>query len=356
MNTNDYQNFEDFILDESFREYVTATSETSVAFWKSWLISHPDKENEVRKASQILTTLLNSRKLGVPVDKNESLKELLNRIESDSKVTASRIINIPSWMKVAAVLLLSLGCGWLWNWANDNLFRNERLSAYNEVIVPIGEKSQIVLSDGTHVWINSGSKFKYPVSFGKKNRDVYLSGEAFFDVSHRDNQSFVVNTRDARVKVLGTAFNVKAYPEDAKTQTTVVRGLVSVQDIKHGDKEVLIRPNQMAVIQKYENKISTRPKEDEDHLEVLGNINVEAVTCWKNQLLVFVDEPLEDMAMKMERWFNVQILIEDSTLRKERYNGKFVNNETIYEVLEAIKQTTPIKYSVENNKIYIGRK
>jgi ferric-dicitrate binding protein FerR (iron transport regulator) len=243
--------------------------------------------------------------------------------------------------------------GWLWNLAYDKFLHNEALT-FNEVIVPIGEKSQIVLSDGTHVWINSGSKFKYPVSFGKKSRQVFLSGEAFFDVTKKEEQTFVVTTHDASVKVLGTAFNVKSYPEDAKTQTTVVRGLVSVQRLNETE-EVLIRPNQMAVIRNSEPEekaVAESPRK----LHVLNNVNTEAITCWKNQLLVFADEPLEDMAMKMERWFNVKIVIEDSTLRKERYNGKFVHNETIYEVLEAIKQTTSIRYTLENEKIFIVRK
>jgi ferric-dicitrate binding protein FerR (iron transport regulator) len=354
MDTTDYQSFEDFILDESFREYVLGSSGSSVDFWKNWIQNHPEKEGEVAKASRILSTLLNSRKLAVPVDKQESLAELLKRIEADDKARRLERIFIPGWLKVAAVIIFTVGVGWLWNWTY-NLINGRKLIAFNEVIVPIGEKSQIVLADGTHVWINSGSSFKYPVNFNK-TREVYLTGEAFFDVKHRENQPFVVNTHDSRVKVLGTAFNVKAYPEDARTQTTVVRGLVSVQSIRNRSEEVLIRPNQMAEIRKDVLKFDTMAHQPVKPLQVINNINVEAVTCWKNQLLVFADEPLGDMAMKMERWFNVQIVIQDSTLRQERYNGKFVHNETIYEVLEAIKKTTSISYSVEDNKIFIARK
>jgi transmembrane sensor len=354
MNTADYQSFEDFILDESFRGYATGSSEASVSFWNKWLEAHPEKEAEVKKASKILVTLLSNRKLAVPVDKNDSLAELIGRIELEEKFQDKNRFIIPAWLKAVAVIIFSVGLGWLWNIAYSRYYK-EDLIVFNEIIVPIGEKSQVVLSDGTHVWINSGSKFKYPVSFGKASREVYLSGEAFFDVTRRDKQQFIVNTRDAAVKVLGTAFNVKAYPEDLKTQTTVVHGLVSVKN-NHKEEEVLIKPNQMAVIRQEVAEQKSNEAEPVKKLEVIDNINTEALTCWKNQLLVFADEPLEDMAMKMERWFNVHIEIEDSTLRMERYNGKFVHNETIYEVLAAIKQTTPIKYSVEENKIYIKRK
>jgi ferric-dicitrate binding protein FerR (iron transport regulator) len=351
---NDYQKFEDFILDESFREYILGSSETSVSFWNNWIETHPEKQGEIRKARQILITLFNHHKIDIKVDKNQSLAELLAKIEYEEDLSENKIIKLPGWIKVAAVIMVSVGMGWLWNFAYDNFINKDTLT-FNEIIVPIGEKSQIVLSDGTHVWINSGSRFKYPISFGKKSRQVYLSGEAFFDVTKQEKQTFVVTTHDASVRVLGTAFNVKSYPEDAKTQTTVVRGLVSVQRLNESE-EVLIRPNQMAVIRNSAEEKATGTAELPGKLHVLKNVNTEAVTCWKNQLLVFADEPLEDMAMKMERWFNVDIVIEDSTLRQERYNGKFVHNETIYEVLEAIKQTTSIKYSVEKDKIIIDRK
>lgn len=352
--TNDYQKFEDFILDESFREYILGSSETSVSFWNNWIETHPEKQEEIRKARQILITLFNHHKIDVKVDKNQSLAELLAKIEYEDNLSETRTIKFPAWARVAAIIMVSVGMGWLWNFAYSKLGENDAV-VYNEVIVPIGEKSQIVLSDGTHVWINSGSTFKYPVSFGKKSREVFLTGEAFFDVTKKEKQTFVVNTHDASVKVLGTAFNVKSYPEDSKTQTTVVRGLVSVKS-KVEDKEVLIKPNQMAVIREETTEIKAKVTEPVEKFEVLDNINTEAVTCWKNQLLVFADEPLEDMAMKMERWFNVRIDVKDSTLRSERYNGKFTHNETIYEVLEAIKQTTPIKYTIGKDKIIIDRK
>lgn len=354
MNNTNYQSFEDFILDDTFHEYVLGSSEASVSFWNDWIKSHPEQGDEIEKAARILIALKNSRKIDVSVDKYESLNELLSKINNQETKSKPIISLVPGWAKVAAVIAVSLGLSWFWNWTSKKLTKEAPL-VYNEIIVPVGEKSQIELSDGTHVWINSGSKLKYPVSFGKTSREVYLSGEAFFDVTHREKQSFVVNTQDSRVKVLGTAFNVKAYPEDPKTLTTVVRGLVSVQRMIGRKEEKLVKPTQMAVVHKSDHEIDPVSNKTLPAIQVIEHVNVDAVTCWKNQLLVFADEPLEDMALKMERWFNVHIEIPDTTLRLERYNGKFVHNETIYEVLEAIKQTTSIKYVVEDNKILIMR-
>jgi transmembrane sensor len=354
MSTTNFQSFEDFILDNTFHEYVLGTSKTSVSFWNDWIKAHPEHSEEIEKAARILIALKNNRKIDITVDKYESLKELLSRINHQETTSKPKISLIPAWAKIAAVIAVSIGLSWFWTWTSKQLSKEAPL-VYNEIIVPVGEKSQIKLSDGTQVWINSGSKLKYPVTFGNASREVYLSGEAFFDVTHREKQSFVVNTHDSRVKVLGTAFNVKAYPEDPKTQTTVVRGLVSVQNILGNKEEILVKPYQMATLQK-NNETDPASNKTVHKLQLLNHINVDAVTCWKNQLLVFSDEPLGDMTMKMERWFNVKIIIEDSTLKTERYNGKFVHNETIYEVLEAIKQTTSIKYYIKNNQIIIDRK
>ena len=259
------------------------------------------------------------------------------------------------WARAAAVILLLTGLAWGWNTVFNNKQADEQ-HVYNEIIVPIGEKSQIILSDGSHVWINSGSHFKYPVNFSNDKRDVILEGEAYFDVTNRRGTKFVVNTHDVRIEVLGTAFNVKSYPEDKKTQTTVVRGLVSVESKISKDAPILIHPDQMATIHE-EPRISTPDiTTSAKNLVITNKVNTAVITSWKDQLLVFADETFEDIAVKMERWYNVKISIDDNELKQARYTGKFVHNETIYEVLEAIKITTPIKYSVTEAGITITRK
>ena len=191
------------------------------------------------------------------------------------------------------------------------------------------------------------------MNFGNETRDVSLVGEAYFDVT-RGRSTFTVNTHDAKIEVIGTAFNVKSYPEDQKTQTTVVRGKVRVESKLTENKSVLIRPDQMAVI-----KDMAEPelqKKSAGNIDVLNKVNTTAITSWKDQLLVFADETFEDITIKMERWFNMKIRIEDKELKSDRYTGKFVNNETVYQVLEAIQITTPIEYKVKNDEIIITRK
>jgi ferric-dicitrate binding protein FerR (iron transport regulator) len=352
LKTTDFNDLGELILSESFREFVEGTNPESTRIWNEWITVHPERKEAIDTAIDVLKTLMNTRKSEIIVDKNESLSTLMKFIDEEKPNSARTISLLNSiWFKIAAVSLLVIGLSSLWN-----VFRSHNIQirelAYNEIIVPLGEKAQIILSDGSHVWINSASKLRYPVMFGETTRDVTLEGEAFFDVVKKHGQTFVVNTRDVKVNVLGTAFNVKCYPGDEKTQTIVVRGEVKVEDI-HGDqKAIIIKPNEMATLQ---NKII--PEQTTSHLSsiTVRKVDPESLVSWKDQMLVFSGESFEDLAIKMERWFNVRIRIDDVELKTERYSGKFVHNETVYQVLEAIKITTPIVYKVERDTIIISK-
>lgn len=358
MNNKDYSNVGDFILEDSFREYVQGTRLESVSYWDTWILEHPEKKEEADKAKKILITLLSQKNKEIDADKNEALKILLAQVENQDtdlnknqrQLQPLKRFLRPLWAAAAAVIIFSVGLAWVWyglmNW---NTAKKQK-ATYNEIIVPIGEKSQVILSDGTHIWINSGSRFTYPLCFGKESREVSLEGEAYFDVT-KGEKTFTVNTHDASIQVLGTAFNVKSYPEDKKTQTTVVRGLVRVLSKERGTQPVLIGPEQMAVIKdEPENTVKSSDARD---LRVIDKVNTGVITSWKDQLLIFADETFEDIAIKMERWYNIKVTIADEDLKKQRYNGKFVNNETVYQVLEAIEVTTPIHYTIKEDEIII---
>ena len=353
MDRFDHYNFEDFILDDSFREYVEGSNQESVDFWTTWTTNHPKKLAEVNKAKDVILVLQSHTRESFHTNKEEALQHLLSEIAHNEKPGITRRIFSSQWIRIAAAVLITTGLSWI----IFNAYSNRKVSKaeilYTEIIVPIGEKSQIVLSDGSHVWLNSGTRFKYPVNFGNESRDVSLVGEAYFDVT-RGRRTFTVNTHDARIEVIGTAFNVKSYPEDQKTQTTVVRGKVRVESKLKDSKSVLILHDQMAVIKDVPE--SGMQKESVGNIDVLNEVNTTAITSWKDQLLVFADESFEDITIKMERWFNMKISIDDDELKRDRYTGKFVNNETVYQVLEASKVTTPIEYKIRNDEIVITRK
>jgi transmembrane sensor len=356
--------FEDLILNQSFCDFVSGNKDAS-EYWNKWIDSHPENKEEFDQAIMILKVLLNARKRHIPVDKNESLNDLLKSLRVDKK--SSRKFKIDGyqlkWLQVAAIILVIIISSVVWKMNKTSTSKEE--PAYTEIIVPVGEKAQVILPDNTHVWINSGSRFKYPVKYGNANREVFLEGEAYFDVTKQHGKLFVVNTRDVKIKVLGTAFNVKNYALDKNVETTVVRGLVKVECTSAQNNAVYVNPNEKAIYVKENRQIaisSSVKNNDKPEIEktiqpiLISKINPEPVICWKDQQLVFTDETFGDMVVKMERWYNMKIRINDSTLMAERYNGKFVHNETIYQVLEAIKITTPINYTVKDNIIIITRK
>lgn len=354
MKTIDFNNPGELVLNESFIGFVKGTDQESVGMWKEYIRNHPEKKEMTDKAAAMVSALLHAKKSGNVPDREDLLAEIMKHIDepqySVKKPTA--ILN-SAWFKIAAVGLLILGLSSLWGLFHNKSVKYRDLT-YNEIIVPLGEKAQIVLSDGTHVWINSDSRLRYPVKFGEESRDVILEGEAYFDVAKRHDKVFVVNTRDVKVNVLGTAFNVKCYPGDEKTQTTVVRGSVKVEDILGKHKPVIIKPNEMAILE--DNSANEKVVSSQSTTITVHRVDPENLISWKDQMLDFNDESFEDLAVKMERWFNVNIKIDNEELRTQRYNGKFVHNETVYQVLEAIRLTTPITYQVARDTIIISLK
>jgi len=340
---------EDLIFDESFRKYAEKSDIPSIIFWEEWIQAHPENEQEVNKAREIVETLLNDRQDKLPADKNISLQKLLSEIE---KTKDHRIFLVEIWKKIAAILILATGLSAIWLLSDKKQLLEE--IQYNEIIVQPGQKSQVILPDGSHVWINGGSNFKYPVTFNQGTREVFLQGEAFFDVTKKEGLAFKVITHNADIMVLGTEFNVVSHPEDLETRMDVINGLVSINSKEKKIDPVLIKSNQAAILRK-KPPSNSESTDSTNEITILDNVNASLMASWRENQLIFSDETFEEIAAKMELWYNVSILIADEELKQVRYAGKFIHNETINEVLEVIKATTPLNYSISNEQIVITR-
>ncbi len=235
--------------------------------------------------------------------------------------------------------------------------------SYNELTTPRGSKSSITLTDGTQVWLNAGSTIKYPDRFGTDQREIFLEGEAFFDVKRDESRPFFVKTNEIYIKVLGTQFNVKSYPEENTIETTLVTGSIEIEAKKAGtiQKQCLkLKPNQKATFSKsshklslLEEKIPGRIKSARvEEVKISDKINTEIITSWKDDKLVFSKERFEDILVKMERWYDVEIILNDENLKDYKYTGAF-EKETLEQALNALKMATPFEYSVDKNYIII---
>lgn len=214
---------------------------------------------------------------------------------------------------------------------------------YNELNVPYGKHFDIVLSDGTKVKLNSGSSLNYPVAFLEgKNREVYLKGEAFFDVAKDIKHPFIVKANDVNVQVLGTQFNISYYPEDPTIQTVLIEGSVNVNENNINNDGEVLTPGQMAEWSKTSK--SFRIKE----------VDTEIYTSWIENKLVFKSTSFEIIKKKLERKFNIVIDCQYSTINEQVYTATFLN-ESIEDIMDAFQVDTPFDFVKENNKIVITK-
>jgi transmembrane sensor len=267
-------------------------------------------------------------------------------------------------LKYAAIVVLVSGLALAGLIIGRNILNNEMPVTYTEVMTPNGQKKEITLPDGTQVWLNSGTTFKYASDYGKANREVFLQGEAYFQVTRDITSTFIVRADKITIRVLGTSFNVNCYPELQTIETTVITGMVSLENngSEEGKDVVILNKLEKATFNKDHDKIYISKDNGKNDLNsdadpialkklTLSEEETSYIASWKDQSLSFNNETFEEMAIKLERWFNVKIILKDENLKKYRYKGKFDNVRSIFQVLEVVKLATPITYEYnEKNK------
>ncbi|NWJ50433.1 MAG: FecR family protein [Bacteroidetes bacterium] len=300
----------------------------------------------------------------------QSWERFRNQIELNEEEEQEENRNhiLISFLRIAAIVIVSVGLSWL---VFNLMPPKAQLSARNEVITPKGSKTQIVLPDGTKVWLNAESKLTYYSDYNGEKRDVLLSGEGFFEVVKNPNKPFIVKTGKIDIKAFGTAFNVKSYPSDGFVETTLINGVVTIERVSTKKTLAILKPNQKSIFYKDDirpnltnilklnkQKISKDSIIEVNALEniLLAQTNTELQTAWKEQKLYFTSETFDEIAIKLERWYGVTIHLQSDDLMNERFTGKFTHNEPLVQVLEAIKITTPITYTIKLNDIYINLK
>lgn len=234
---------------------------------------------------------------------------------------------------------------------SQTIKRNKKLeNQYNTLLVPYGKRSEIILADGTKVWLNSGSKLVYPSFFSGDKRQVFLIGEAIFEVSENKEIPFYVSTNDYTVKVLGTVFNISNYPDDSNTTTVLKSGHVQIDYQTKGlfgaKKSFDIIPGTKVVYERDIQKIST------------STVSVESYFSWREGILIFKNDPLDHILKKVSRYYNVEAVIENQVLRLGSFSGHLNLKDDISQVLEIINEsidyTLTLRKEEGNNKIFIN--
>lgn len=307
---------------------------------------------------------------------NEAKTNVWSRIENQMLVQEenSKVIkHIFNWKKAIAIaasilLVVSIGISILY-------FNKNQKSEYYRFTADSGSKSKIELVDGTVVYLNSETELLVPKDFGDKKRNVKLTGEAYFKVQKTKNKSlFTVEASNLNIKVLGTEFNVKSYPEEGTIETTLEKGKVEIENRK-GEKIkkiVTLEPNQRAIFIKENGKImlsdldigtqqskirANKQEEDKTRKERLvlkDRIETRLYTSWKDGKFEFDGERFENLAVRLERWYGINIEIKTDSIKGVEYTGTFIN-ETLEQAMNALRMTLPFTYTmdIENNVMYI---
>ncbi len=259
--------------------------------------------------------------------KNQADQQLLHFYKSRANHNNknSKQIHLWKWSTaVAAVLLIGLFITTM----IDSRDTSGGMVTYS---VPLGSQSELVLADGSHVFLNSGSEISYPSIFNKDIREVALSGEAYFEVQSDKNHPFIVKTSEFDVQVTGTKFNVCTYDDNDYTTVTLLEGKVGLQ-VPGRKNEVVLKPGQKLNMNRSDRKLS------------LSMPDLGSEIAWKEGEFSFNEVLFPELIKRLERWYDVKLNYSSLELDSMIYNGRFKNQETIWQVLDALQLTSPIDY------------
>lgn len=293
------------------------------------------------------------------------LSEPVLQYEEDTTVavmeeigTASRVSSlrrIGYWLTgIAACLLI----GFIY-FSSRNGAEGRDATAKNAVTTKPGSKSNIQLPDGTQVWLNADSKLTYNEKFQGDIREVSLSGEAYFDVVRDESRPFIIHTKAIDVRVLGTSFNVRSYENEKITETSLIHGSVEITLRNRPDKKIVLKPNEKLIVQNDEDPSAVMPEAPSrkqqltlDHINFQKKDSSIIETLWVKNKLAFDGEAFEDIALKIERWFDVKVDIRGEKLKATPFSAVF-DGESLQEVLEALRISGNFRYTIDRKQVTI---
>ena len=360
----DYTEFtsDDFARDSFFIRWVNGADPDAAWFWQSFIQEHPEKEQAIEEARSLVKSLaFVSHELS-----QKSFESMRNRVimsiraekEQQKEQAQERAVSSENyrdyhsknrklarfWFKAAAVVAIPLlALGLYISWPAEKGSESLAIKGEEERVNPRGQKSVLLLSDGTKVWLNADSRLYYSKDLDQQAvREVFLEGEAYFDVAKDAHRPFLVHASAITIRVLGTAFNVKSYEEEETIETTLVHGKVSIT--KEGDADdagsLVLKPNQKAIFLKKNNSLNVE--------EVL----TDRTTAWRYDRLVFDETSFAEVIARLERWYNVAIHVDGDQNLKCKLTAD-IEKETLEEVLDLLVTSHQVTYSISGNEVFI---
>ncbi|WP_422362063.1 FecR family protein [Reichenbachiella sp.] len=339
-----YFSAEDFALDDAFRAHVLRPNAESEVFWEEWIEENPDYAEELELARQMVLSIQFSE-ISISEEKVDSMVQQINEaIDNQPSQTRKRGYVFWGSRVAAAILLLAVSVLSYQRIMNQQDVDLEVVEvAYVTKEVPLGQKSTITLGDGTKVKLNSGSTFRFPETFSDTLREVYLTGEAFFDVAKNPDKPFVIHSQGVETRVLGTSFNISAYPTSENVSIAVATGKVKVKLSENKKRSEVLIPNQMFVY----HKSKGRAFKAED-------INLADLLAWKDKRIVFNKSLHDEIIETLERWYGVTFVVNKKLETGTGYTAQFKPNKSLKATLECMKYSLGFEYKLENNIVTLN--
>ena len=357
----DKMSLEDLLCDESFINYCKGISKEDTGFWEDYIKANPSRRFLIEHAREQYIQLVNTL---AQADLEEQTVRLQNYLEYKDAIPVIQMDHVekkergrllPLLFRITAAAMVLAGLFFAINYFVAGRNNNKIYSA------AYGERKNIQLPDGTIVTLNAGSNIKINDQYGIAIRDIYLEGEAFFEVKHDSTRPFIVHTPAMDVKALGTAFNVKAYRDEKITETSLIRGLVEITLKQNNNLKMLLYPNQKIAWQLGADKTPVNNQGATKNAMALKDVNslkknlevnntgdIKEI-AWKANKLIFDDEEFGDIAVLLERWYGVKINFRDNALRSYRFTGIF-EKEDLNTVLDFLKESRSFNYTIEKDE------
>jgi ferric-dicitrate binding protein FerR (iron transport regulator) len=295
-------------------------------------------ENEYELKGNLQEELNNSEVLNTTSPEfNLIFKALWAKIEKSNTQSKNNTRFLNTFIKIAAAVVIGLFFG-----LYINSIKTSHEPMYYSAHSPQGSISEMVLPDGSIIFLNSDSKIKYSIDGEKGIREVFLNGEAWFEVKKNKKKPFVVHTPFYDVNVTGTQFNVKAYQTENKIITTLEKGQIIIHSTENFklEEDLILKPGEQVVLEKNSRKLTVK------------TVNTNCFTSWKDNKLIFVNMNLKELIVLLERKYGVDIEVKNKVILDLHFDGT-LKNETILEILDILKRTLPINYRIVGQKIEI---
>jgi transmembrane sensor len=315
--------------EEQLINYITGNiDKDEAAAVRKWIVDSEENRKEFYRLKNIYA--LSRGAENSPEINSDYLivKKKLTRVHEGTLIRMLR-----QSLKYAAVAAITLLAVYFTNKLQDKEPAEVQAVLFHQVTVPMGQISEFEFADGTRAWLNAGTTLRIPETGSGNQREVYLEGEAYFDVTKNEEKPFVVYSGLQEVRVFGTAFNIRAYSEMDHIETTLVEGSLGVRHTQM-DGMVTLKPGEQFRLSLSGGK------------NILQKIDTQPLEAWKDGKLIFRNRPLCDIANDLERWYNVKIRFEDEEIKQYRFSGTILKYKPIDQILEAIKLTSPIRFSI----------